>query len=64
MAKVKTDAGVSHRLDPVLRNERACLGGETDEAGKVVRDKDGERMWRTGDGQVTLEVLGEVPPRA
>lgn len=51
MANVKTDAVVSHRLDPVLKKERACLGGETDEGGRCLGVKMGRECGKRGMGR-------------
>lgn len=63
MANVKTDTVVSHRLDPVLKKERACLGGETDEGGEVLGVKMGRECGGKGMGDNPGGFVGSASKR-
>lgn len=51
MVNVKTDATVSHRLDPVLEEARACPGGEVDEGRRFLGVKMGRECGKRGIGR-------------
>lgn len=51
MSRVQTDAVERDRLDPVLKKQRACLGGETDEGGRFLGVKMGREYGERGMGR-------------